>query len=97
MDRLALKLTLKMIRIGCKHIEVLRRLPIKEINLRRELKLTKMPVNRKVHELMEVNLIQRKKKGMDLTETKTTKIFFKVFKRMEAQVTKNFDSIIENM
>ena len=84
------KQTLNMFKIGCdkSNYRILNTLPTTTLELTKELKLTKMPLNKRLNELEKVGLLKRYRKLAKLESTELGIDFLKLIAEMEKDVLK---------
>ncbi len=90
--------TLSVFRAGCDSINfsILSMLPTNIDKIMTQFKITKMPVNRRVNELVRVGLAIRKKGSGEVLPTELTHTFLKVLKTISEGIKEQIPSILLN-
>ncbi|HIH25771.1 hypothetical protein J4476_03125 [Candidatus Woesearchaeota archaeon] len=90
------KITLNLFKVGCdtKNYNMLIILPQKTPELEIKMNLTKMPLNRRLNELVKVGLIERDLYKGDVKPTELTKVFINHIKDLEKEVMKQIPKLL---
>ena len=91
LEAISLKLTLKMLKKGADpiNLKILNLLPANTTQLQEEIKLTKMPLNKRLNELEGVGLLKRQRYKGKLDKTPLTSKFFKAYNKIYTMILNN--------
>ena len=95
-DRLVHRLTLQLYRIGCneRNFYLMSKLPLTAYEVERELKLSPMPTNRRINELIKSGLVSRKKAGEKIKLTYLGKSFISQINETKKDVISEMSQLI---
>jgi len=95
-EKLVQKKTLNVFRVGCeeKNYNLLQKLPLTASSIEKELKLSPMPTNRRIKELMGAGLISREKAGEKIKLTNLGRDFIKQIEETKSDVIDNMSQLI---
>lgn len=95
-EKVTEKITLRVFEAGCDAINyaLLNSLPLTTDELMKQFNLTKMPINRRINELVKVGLVNRPKRGGDIIKTELASNFLGTIDEIKLKVIKEIPAFI---
>ncbi len=90
------KILLRLFRAGCDktNYKILNSLPLKTRALEKKFKLSVMPMNRRLNQLINAKLVKRNKKTFNVEKTELADKFLEVLADMKKKVIKELSKLI---
>jgi len=95
-DKISERYTLSLFRVASDELNfrILNCLPLTVKEIEKEFKLSAMPANRRINQMVDVGLIMKNKRGEEITKTKLTEQFIKIIHELKRDVVSELARII---